>query len=85
MLEVTSQASEQKLDVNFADIYTKSALYQWVNYLSISLSPYVGSHSCRLWVIDGVQQWGKWRWWQKLIPPESLQQRFWDTLWFLQA
>jgi energy-coupling factor transporter ATP-binding protein EcfA2/ABC-type multidrug transport system permease subunit len=28
MLEVTSQASEQKLDVNFADIYTKSALYQ---------------------------------------------------------
>jgi hypothetical protein len=30
MLEVTSQASEQKLDVNFADIYTKSALYQWV-------------------------------------------------------
>ncbi len=64
MLEVTSQASEQKLDVNFADIYTKSALYQWVNHLSISLSPYVGSHSCRLWVIDGVQQWGKWRWWQ---------------------
>ncbi len=28
MLEVTNQASEQKLDVNFADIYTKSALYQ---------------------------------------------------------
>ena len=48
MLEVTTVSQEQRLGVDFSDLYKKSELYQWVTYnppihfiSRISYCPYV--------------------------------------------